>query len=92
MKFRWSIKELGKVTDDKLIATLITERRSNCPNYHSPLYRRLGILQAHRKEQELTPNPVGICRDLIHLEKTSMSKRQLRLLISRAKDAMTRVH
>ena len=91
MKFRWSTKELGAVSDDQLIDTLIGERQSTL-NMRTPLNNRLGALRAHRKERELTPNPVEICRDLIHLEKTSMSKQQIRLLISRAKDAMTRVH
>ncbi len=90
MKFRWTIKELKTISDDKLIDRLIVERRSTL-NMGCPLDMRLGSLAAHREKQELTPNSLEICRDLVHLEKTSMSVRLIRSLIARAKDAMTRI-
>ena len=90
MRFRWTIKELDKVTDDKLIDTLIVERRSTI-NMGCPLDNRLGKLRANRERQELTPNLLSICKDVVFLENTTISKGQILMLIARAKAALTRV-
>ncbi len=91
MRFRWTIKELDKVTDGKLIDTLIVERRSTI-NLGCPLDNRLGKLRANRERQELTPNLLSVCHELaFELGKTAMSKRQLHSIINRARDALTRL-
>ena len=91
MRFRWTTKELKDVTDDRLIDTLIVERRSTI-NMGCPLDKRLGTLRANRERQELTPNMLSVCHELAYdLERTAMSKRHVRSLIARAKDALTRI-
>lgn len=52
-RFRWSRDELKKVTDWKLLETLISERKSTCI-LNSPLHRRLRVLEDnHDKNRTL---------------------------------------
>ena len=52
-RFRWSRDELEKVTDWKLLETLIRERKSTCM-LNSPLHRRLRVLEDnHDKNRTL---------------------------------------
>jgi len=45
MHYRWTIQELKETSNRKLILALISERKSFCTNYYSPLYKRLTELE-----------------------------------------------
>jgi len=38
------MKELEESTDKEFIIACLTERRSDCSNYYSPLYKHIGKL------------------------------------------------
>lgn len=60
MRFRWTMKELEKVSDEKVLETLITERQSTCINIYSPLYRRLNKIKNRLEgKEELTFKGIG---------------------------------
>ena len=43
--YRWTMQELKETTNKTLILALISERKSSCTNYYSPLYKRLTELE-----------------------------------------------
>ena len=45
MHFRWTMGELKEFSNKRLVKAIITERKSSCTNYYSPLYRRLTELE-----------------------------------------------
>ena len=45
MHYRWTMKELKETSNKRLIQALISERKSSCTNYYSPLYKRLTELE-----------------------------------------------
>lgn len=54
------MKELEKVSDEKVLETLITERQSTCINIYSPLYRRLNKIKNRLEgKEELTFKGIG---------------------------------
>lgn len=57
MKFRFTIKQLESISNDKLLYCLIEERKSEL-NIYSPLYKRLYKLQTEKKltHKEVTSN------------------------------------
>ena len=44
--FRYTMKELKATSNKELIKQIITERKADCTNYYSPLYKRLQQLEA----------------------------------------------
>lgn len=59
MRFRWTMKALSSMTDLEIIRGILAERRSDCTNVYSPLYKKLSELynkvekKISRKEKEL---------------------------------------
>ena len=55
MRFRWTIKELDKATDDEILRSIVVERQSDLSNAYSPFYKRLAEIKqklADRIEHE----------------------------------------
>ena len=55
MHNRYTIKELKEMSDYELLEAIVSERKSDCTNYYSPLYKRLSILcDKLRRKEKLT--------------------------------------
>ena len=51
MRFRWTIKELNKVSDEEFLRILCVERKSDCTNIYSPLYKKISEIEQRLRDK-----------------------------------------
>ena len=51
MRFRWNKKELDKVSDLEFLRVLCVERKSDCTNVYSPLYKKINEIEKRLETQ-----------------------------------------